>query len=136
MIPRGLHNNNPLNIRRDCVVYAGEIEGMDESFKTFSSMAYGYRAAFVILATYLSKGYNSIEKIVGRWAPPSENDTERYIDRVEKVSGIARNKELTASDGGDYLLLVAAMSLVENGINADIQEVTAGFHLQSKFVMR
>ena len=56
MIPRGLRNNNPLNIRHSADSFQGEIKGEDKAFKTFISMAYGYRAAFVTLATYLSRG--------------------------------------------------------------------------------
>jgi len=136
MKSRGLRNNNPLNIRCDADVFSGEIKGKDKAFKTFSSMAYGYRAAFVTLATYLSRDWNTIEKIISHWAPASENDTEKYIACVEKRSGISRNKMLTAFDGADFIQIVAAMSAVENGRNADISEVTAGFGLQTKITMQ
>ncbi len=62
-------------------------------------MAYGYRAAFVTLAIYLSRSWNTIEKIISRWAPSSENNTDNYIKNVEKYSGVPRNKELTVADG-------------------------------------
>jgi len=132
MKPRGLRNNNPLNIRRNSGCFQGEIKGKDKAFKTFSSMPYGYRAAFITLATYLSKGQNTIEKIVAKWAPPSENNTASYIAKVEKWSGVPKEKALTAADGADYIMIVAAMSAVENGRNADINQVRAGFALQNK----
>ncbi|MCK9302573.1 MAG: structural protein P5 [Bacteroidales bacterium] len=136
MKPRGLRNNNPLNIRHNADTFQGEIKGNDKSFKTFSAMPYGYRAAFVTLATYLSRGNNTIEKIIAKWAPPIENNTESYIASVEKYSGVSRNKELTATNGADYILIVTAMSFVENGQNADISEVRAGFNLQSKITIQ
>ncbi len=132
MIPRGLRNNNPLNIRHSADRFQGEIAGHDKSFKSFSSLAYGYRAAFVILGTYLSQGCNTIEKIISRWAPPAENNTDSYIFQVEKYSGVPRNKVLTPAGGAEYIMIVAAMSFVENGQNADIAQVQAGFNLQSK----
>jgi hypothetical protein len=132
MKSRGLRNNNPLNIRKNAEQFQGEIKGKDTSFKTFSSLPFGYRAGFVILGTYLSQGLNTIEKIITHWAPPAENDTESYIAHIERWSGIPRNKELTVSDGYDYILIVAAMSFVENGQNADITSVKAGFNLQTK----
>jgi len=135
MKTRGLRNNNPLNIRHGSDVFLGEIIGRDKAFKTFTSMPYGYRAAFVTLATYLSRGWNTIEKIITRWAPPSENDTKNYIACVEEGSGVPRNKELTAADGAEYMLIVAAMSAVENGKNADFSEVTEGFYLQTKITI-
>lgn len=130
--PRGLRNNNPLNIRHNADTFQGEIKGNDKSFKIFSSMAYGYRAAFVILATYLSIGYNTIEKIISRWAPPSENNTQTYISTVVKYSGVAADEVLTATSGDKYILIVSAMSFVENGVNADINQIRAGFALQNK----
>ena len=132
MKSRGLRNNNPLNIRQSDEQFLGEIKGRDKSFKTFSSLTYGYRAGFVILGTYLSQGLNTIEKIIAHWAPPTENDTESYIAHVERWSGVLRNKVLTASSGADFILIVAAMSFVENGQNADISAVQAGFKLQTK----
>ena len=132
MMPRGLRNNNPLNIRHSADRFQGEIAGTDKSFKTFSSLAYGYRAGFVILGTYLSHGLNTVEKIITHWAPSTENDTESYIAHVERWSGVPRNKELTARDGSEYILIVAAMSFVENGQNADISAVQAGLNLRTK----
>lgn len=130
--PRGLRNNNPLNIRHNADVFQGEIKGNDKSFKTFSSMPYGYRAAFVTLATYLSRGWNTIEKIISRWAPPNENNTQAYISAVVKYSGVAADEVLTATSGDKYILIVSAMSFVENGVNADINQIRAGFALQNK----
>ena len=132
MIPRGLRNNNPLNIRHSADRFQGEIAGRDKSFKTFASLPYGYRAAFVILGTYLSQGCSTVEKIISRWAPPAENDTESYISQVEKYSGVPRNKALTPDSGAEFIMIVAAMSFVENGQNADIAQVQAGFNLQTK----
>ena len=136
MTPRGLRNNNPLNIRHNADVFQGEIKGNDKSFKTFSTMPYGYRAAFVTLATYLSRGYNTIEKIILRWAPPNENDTQAYIRTVVKYSGVAADEVLTAASGDKYILIVSAMSFVENGVNADILQIKAGFALQNKITMK
>ena len=60
-IPRGIRNNNPLNIRRNGDHFQGEVvPGSDREFKQFTSMAYGYRAAFVILGTYLANGRNNL----------------------------------------------------------------------------
>lgn len=133
MIPRGIRNNNPLNIRRSADKFQGEkVPCTDPAFKQFETMAYGYRAAFVVLGTYLSRGRNTIEKIVRSWAPPTENNTEGYISSVEKRSGVGRNKVLSADSGSDYRKIVAAMSHCENGIPAVMADVEAGFKLQNK----
>jgi hypothetical protein len=136
MTPRGIRNNNPLNIRHNADVFQGETKGNDTSFKTFATMPYGYRAAFVTLATYNARGCNTIEKIISHWAPPIENDTETYIANAEKWSGVAADEVLTAADGANYIMIVAAMSFVENGVNADINQLKAGFALQNKITMQ
>ena len=132
MATRGLKNNNPLNIRNNNDAFQGEIRpSTDKAFKQFTSMPYGYRAAFVMLATYLTRGWNTIEKIVQHWAPPSENNTAGYIAAVEKFSLVKRDKVLTADSGEDYVKIVLAMSKVENGVDANPTDVREGFNLQN-----
>lgn len=131
--PRGIRNNNPLNIRHNGDRFLGEVvPGSDRAFKQFTSMAYGYRAAFVILGSYLSRGLNTVEKIIRAWAPPTENSTESYIAHVVQRSGVGRNKVLTAESGSEYRKIVAAMCHCENGVPANMADVEAGFRMQSK----
>lgn len=137
MESRGLRNCNPGNIRISKDKFQGEVTpSRDKEFKQFESMAYGYRAIFAILHTYRKNGFDTIEKIITRWAPPNENNTEVYIARVEKTAGVPRTQVLTEDDGNIYLLIVEAISLVENGVNADPVQVLAGFNLQSNFKLR
>jgi hypothetical protein len=130
---RGLRNNNPGNIRHNGDKFQGEVQpSQDKAFKQFESMAYGYRAMFVTLGTYLNRGKNTIEKIITSWAPPNENNTGSYISNVARLSGVDKDKVLTANSGGDYINIVAAMSRIENGKEAVMNDVLAGFNLQNK----
>lgn len=130
---RGLRNNNPLNIRKGSDKFVGEVTSSDSSFRQFVSAAYGYRAAFVILATYHSRGVNTLEKIIYRWAPPSDgNYTESYVANVAKRSGVSRHKVLSLSDGKDYINIVTAMCYSENGVLANPSDVEVGFNLQDR----
>jgi len=128
-LPRGLRNNNPGNIRLTKTMWQGEVKGKDKSFKTFVSMAYGYRAIFVLLRSYIQKGYNTIEKIINRYAPPSENVTSRYVKHVSERTGIPKNKKLDFHDSEDMIKIVAAISRSENGVKADMSKVMEGFKL-------
>lgn len=131
--PRGIRNCNPLNIRKSRDEFQGEVvPSQDSAFKQFKSMAWGYRAAFVTLSSYLKAGRNTISKIIGAWAPPTENHTDSYIANVSKGSGVDKDKVLTAASGSDYRKIVAAMSRCENGVAAKMTEVTAGFGLQDR----
>ena len=75
---RGLRNRNPGNIRRSRVRYEGEVHpSRDAEFKEFRSMAYGYRAIFVLLDSYRRRyGLTTIRQMLNRYAPPEENFTE------------------------------------------------------------
>lgn len=70
-LPRGLRNRNPGNIRRSSVRYKGETEGSDTAFKTFRTMAWGYRAMFVLLHTYrVRHGIATLRGMIARWLRP------------------------------------------------------------------
>ncbi len=133
-LPRGLRNNNPGNIRINSDKFQGEIiPSQDKSFKQFETIAYGYRAMFVILDNYRKKGFDTIEKIINRWAPPEDkNHTESYVKAVEMKTNISRDKVLTELSGQNYIRIVASMAEVENGVSANIADVIAGFNLQSR----
>ena len=130
-LPRGLRNNNPCNIRKNNIVYAGEIvPSQDEAFKQFSTMAYGYRATFVVLYTYQHRyGLDTIAKMISRFAPSNENHTEAYINSVADRSGVSANGRITATNGDVMIPIVAAMSLVENGVEANMVDVEKGWKL-------
>jgi hypothetical protein len=132
--PRGLRNNNPGNIRKGGDVFQGEvIPSADAAFKQFRTMAYGYRAMFVTLDTYRRRGLDTIAKIIPVWAPASDgNKPKSYIAQVAKSSGVAADRPLNENSGRDYIAIVAAMSAVENGREADMADVRTGFYLQDR----
>ena len=126
---RGIRNCNPGNIRHSSVCYQGEVSpSQDSSFKQFRSMAWGYRAMFVLLDTYRVKyGLKTIRQMISRYAPPSENHTEAYIAAVCDWTGIGEDESLDTRSRGDMVPVVAAMSRVENGCAARYAEVEQGF---------
>ena len=128
--PRGLRNNNPGNIRRNSDVFQGEKTSSDREFKQFKSMAYGYRAIFKILSNYY-RNYklDTIRKMIGRWAPENENDTEAYIKAVADYSGIPADDPIDINDREQMIRIVAGMSKVENGREGDMSDVIAGWNL-------
>lgn len=130
-LPRGLRNCNPGNIRKNNTIYAGEIvPSQDDEFKQFVTMAYGYRAMFVVLYTYQHRyGLDTIEKMITRYAPANENHTEAYIDVVAERSGVSSYGRITATNGDVMIPIVAAMARVENGEDPKIHEVEEGWRL-------
>ena len=128
---RGLANNNPGNIRRSRVRYRGERHpSTDASFKQFESMAWGYRAMFVLLDTYRKRyGLKCLHDMIMRYAPPEENHTALYIAAVCDLTGLTPHKEIDTRDRAVMVSIVAAMSKVENGCAACRSEVEEGFDL-------
>ena len=62
-------------------------------------MQYGIRAGFIILRKYINVyKANSISKIISRWAPRCENDTNNYINIVSKKSGYIKDKIVSFND--------------------------------------
>lgn len=129
-LPRGLRNNNPGNIRRNSDVFQGEKTSSDREFKQFKSMAYGYRAIFKILSNYY-RNYklDTIRKMIGRWAPENENNTEAYVKAVSDYAGISADDPIYVNDREQMIRIVAGMSKVENGREADMSDVIAGWNL-------
>lgn len=128
---RGLKNNNPGNIRISAIKYLGEVpKSKDMAFKQFESMAYGYRAMFVLLYTYQVKnGLKTIRQMIDRYAPPVENNTAGYIGSVAKWSGVGADSPITATNRDVMIPIVAAMSRVENGVSAVMADVERGWEL-------
>ena len=128
---RGLRNNNPGNIRRSRVRYKGEVRpSRDPDFKEFSTMAYGYRAVFVLLDTYRSRyGLTTIRQMLNRYAPPTENFTEGYVRFVADYSGVMPDEVVDTRSEKDMIPVVAAMSKIENGVAANIADVERGWEL-------
>ena len=139
---RGLHNNNPLNIRHSKDQWQGaSIPQTDKEFVQFQTMAYGYRAAWRTLHTYYKrlrdrKKLFTVENIISRWAPPTENDTKAYIRSVLKLSSIGGKENLlppsNVSGYSKLSRLIAAMTIIENGISmtqVDMEAIYQGYKL-------
>lgn len=124
-LPRGLKNNNPLNIRRGTSSWQGLKERQtDPDFCQFKTIEYGFRAAFRLLHTYhYTLGLHTLRDIINRWAPPAENNTSAYLDTVTGLVQLYNGRPVGAHTllpvpGDDRRLwcaIVRAMFAVECG---------------------
>lgn len=127
---RGIRNNNPGNIRKTTTMWKGEVPGTDRSFKSFRSLAYGYRALIWLLQQYQTKhGLRTITQIISRWAPSNENYTAGYIASVSKYTGFGRQQVLDMFDRRMAVLMAAAISKVENGQEPSMDDIARGWDL-------
>lgn len=116
MLSRGIRNNNPLNIRVGNA-WLGEVEHpTDANFEQFVSMVYGLRAAFVLLRRYIERyKVDTIESIISRWAPATENAVGNYITYVASRLQQSARVPITFDNKNKMCDLVAAMARFENG---------------------
>ena len=120
MLPRGIRNNNPLNIRRSKDQWKGMSKTQnDRSFCQFETLEYGWRAAFVLLTRTYYHTYRlfTIRAIISRWAPPNENNTRAYIENVSRLTGIGPDEPLgiPSEKPARWMKLGAAMCIQECG---------------------
>lgn len=128
--PRGIRNNNPLNIRIGNT-WLGEVPNpTDSDFEQFVHVKYGLRAAFCILRRYIRRyKRNTIRKIVTAWAPSSENNTERYIELVCKFGCLDPDVEIHYEDSTTMCSLVQAMARVEVGEFIPLQVIEDAYKI-------
>lgn len=134
-LPRGIRNNNPLNIKKGNKWQGERPVQTDKVFEEFVSMQYGIRAGFYLLRKYIS-GYhgltpkfNTIELIIKRWAPPTENSTRRYIDFVCQETGLSSGTKIDFRNKKVMCDIVEAMIKVECGQSVDRTVIESGYDL-------
>ena len=121
--PRGIRNNNPLNIRKSKDKWKGlRAQQQDAAFCQFETMEWGWRAAFWLLTRTYYHTYRlfTIRTIVQKWAPPHENNTASYIANVSKMTGIGADEPIgiPSDQPARWMMLGAAMAIQENGANS------------------
>jgi hypothetical protein len=131
MAPRGLRDFNPLNIRLGDPWYGAVPNPGETAFVTFESMPFGVRAAARLLRNYQDKyRLDTLAKIIGRWAPPSENDTAAYVADVSQLTGFGASVQLDLRRPSVMGKLIRAMSIHENGIDGiSVDDMRAGLKL-------
>ena len=129
-VPRGIRNNNPLNIRIGNT-WIGEVEHpTDKEFEHFESMRYGLRAGFILLHRYINRyGLRTITDLISRWAPSNENNTQNYIRIVSQLTGIGCLDTISFEDRETMCSLVDAMVQVECGQKIDRSLISWGYTL-------
>lgn len=129
-VPRGIRNNNPLNIRIGNT-WLGEVNiPNDPAFEQFVSMKYGLRAGFIILRRYIRRYHkDTVASIISTWAPENENQTQRYIDVVCRLTKLAPDVPIRYEDQETMVSLVAAMIQVECGCTVPEAKIRQGYEL-------
>jgi hypothetical protein len=92
--PLGVRNNNPGNLRS-----WGNTPQDKGGYAVFPSAEDGLNAAIKNLqAQQKVHGLNTIQGIISKWAPPSENNTAAYISDMVKKTGFSADQKLNLND--------------------------------------
>jgi hypothetical protein len=115
-IPRGIRNNNPGNLERGKDSWQGMAadQSADPRFIVFVSPEYGIRALAKLLLNYQrNSAVRTVDGIIHRYAPASENDTTAYVRDVANSLGVDPYERI---DVAEHLPdLVRAIIRHENG---------------------
>lgn len=116
MEPRGFRNYNYGNIvdgpfARKLPGYAGS----DGRFARFESPEAGIGAMSRLLDSYTSRGFDTTEKIIGRWSPPNENDTSILTNTQARRVGLKPGDRVDLSDPTVRTRFINGIIEQENG---------------------
>lgn len=123
---RNWRNNNPGNLEfGDFARRFGAI-GSDGRFAIFPTYEAGKRAKEALI--FEGRGYAgmTIAQAITRYAPPSENDTNRYIATVAAAVGASPNTPLASLNADQRRAMIAAMERVEGFRPGQVQVLQQG----------
>jgi hypothetical protein len=123
---RGLRNNNPGNIEYGPFARSQGSGGAEDAgrFAVFKDAQDGLNALAELLRNYVGRGIDSVRKIIQKYAPAGENNTEAYIASVAKRLGVDPDQKLNLrTDAGQMAGMVDAIVRVENGRNPYSKEM-------------
>lgn len=119
---RGFRNNNPGNIDHNPAnKWQGQLphdSNIEQRFCRFESAEYGIRALFKLLRNYQTNPklqLHTIREIINRYAPPNENETERYIRFVAEKLGVSADATISTQDKKILFALAEGVIQMENG---------------------
>lgn len=134
-VPRGIRNNNPLNIRRGCNWKGLREVQTDPAFCQFKTMVWGIRAAFRLMHNHIT-GFggsrpkcDTVAKLVSVWAPATENDTKAYIAHVCEWADCTPASHIDPHDDFLIICIARAMAKVECGQWLDVQLFNDAYEL-------
>lgn len=121
--PIGIRNNNPGNLRPP---------GASSGFQKFPTAVAGLSALAGQLLRYGDRGLDTLNSIINRYAPASENDTAAYIRAASQQTGFDPDQQLNLRDPAVLQKVMDAIIKHENGFNpygADLERAAVNARL-------
>ncbi|MCB8880136.1 hypothetical protein ACELLULO517_07805 [Acidisoma cellulosilytica] len=127
-VPRGVRDNNPLNLD-----FSQGQAGLDPNAPTdgqearFQTPTLGIAAATHQLLTYQSQGVNTVSGVVGKWT--AGNASPQYLQAVSSALGVKPTDPIDVSDPVTMQKIVSAMIPFETPNGADPKTISDGVQL-------
>lgn len=135
--PLGMRNNNPGNLRPGFLPWMGQT-GSAGNFCHFKDISFGLRAMAVDLSNKITKdGLTTITEIITKYAPPSENDTQAYINKVSDYTGWNANDEIVFNSANLANLMQAQIKVEQGPQYANLisdSDILAGIQLMPQSI--
>lgn len=113
-VPRGIRNNNPGNLEGD-TQFQGQTGTDKGGYATFATPEDGLRAMALNLKNQQDlHGLQTVQDIITKWAPPSENNTAAYVQDVSQKLGVDPNQKLNLHDPAVLKTFTSAIISHEN----------------------
>lgn len=119
-------NNNPGNMRMSAFSKAQGAIGEAGGFAVFPSQEAGEKAREKLLFEAGAYKDKTIAEAMMRYAPPSENDTQDYINSLVKATGASANTPLADLSPGQRQQMLAAMKKKEGWKEGSIEKAATG----------
>lgn len=99
----------------------GNIRNPAGGFMTYDSQEAGVSAIARLLRFDKNyRGKDTIRQLISTYAPPSENDTHKYIKNMEAFTGFGANEHLNLFDNAVMAKLVAAITRQEGVVKGGV----------------
>lgn len=131
--PRGIRNNNPGNLNFAGQTGATKEGGENGRFAVFESMRDGISALYKQIQLYFSRGVNTIESVVNKYAPADDNNNvQAYIKQLVGATGKQADEKLSGEDTETVFKLIRGIINHENGKGyVSDQDILSGIQVGS-----
>ena len=131
--PRGIRNNNPGNLNYVGQSGASKESGENGRFAVFESMRDGISALYRQIQLYFSRGVNTIESVVNKYAPADDNNNvQAYIKQLVGATGKQADEKLSGEDTETVFKLIRGIINHENGKGyVSDQDILSGIQVGS-----
>ena len=75
-----------------------------------------------VLSNYIEGGTDTLERVIARWAPSTENDTAAYVAAVSRTTGIDPSAKLSSYDLSGIMQAIVRHENGQQPYDADLFE--------------